>query len=62
MPRTTPEKTITFLLSYKEKYFAYACELEESAYVCFVYNKTLSSCVLRNYQSVIVADLLLIGI
>ena len=48
-------------MAYKQKCFAFSCQYAGSAYVIFIGNLTLTSCVVTNFQSSVVGSVMLIG-
>lgn len=48
-------------MAYKQKCFAFSCQYAGSAYVIFIGNLTLTSCVVTNYQNTVVGCVMLIG-
>lgn len=48
-------------MAYKQKCFAFSCQYDSSAFVVFIGDLTLTSCVVTNYQSVVSGCVMLIG-
>ena len=61
LPSNSNGVTIQFPMAYKQKCFAFSCQYAVSAYVIFIGNLTLTSCVVTNYQSTVVGCVMLIG-
>lgn len=61
LPANSNGVTIQFPMAYKQKCFAFSCQYAGSAYVIFIGNLTLTSCVVTNFQSSVVGSVMLIG-
>ena len=61
LPSNSNGVTIQFPMAYKQKCFAFSCQYAGSAYVIFIGNLTLTSCVVTNFQSSVVGSVMLIG-
>lgn len=62
LPYNSNNKTIQFPITYKKKAFVLASQHDKSAYVMYIKNITLSSCVVTNYQATVTGHLMIIGI